>query len=163
MSKINQCFICFLNMHCLKNFFCRWWLAEIYRINFIFCQNWHHYYFRNVGCAIFFLCKGYLTWQGHGSKTTWLKSKHALQLKTYSDNDNQDQVYFIFFIAGYSKTILVSVQHHGNLILIGRGNIYGHNTIETELTFHEEENFIVIFISTWWQKDLFPSEYLMHV
>ena len=110
-----------------------------------------------------FLCKGYLTWQGHGSKTTWLKSKHALQLKTYSDNDNQDQVYFIFFIAGYSKTILVSVQHHGNLILIGRGNIYGHNTIETELTFHEEENFIVIFISTWWQKDLFPSEYLMHV
>lgn len=96
----------------------------------------------------------------HGWKVNTLL---ALQLKTYSDNDNQDQVYFIFFIAGYSKTILVSVQHHENLILIGRGNIYGHNTIETELTFHEEEKFIVIFISTWWQKDLFPSEYLMHV
>ena len=99
-----------------------------------------------------FLCKGYLTWQGYGSKTTWLKSKHIAHTAAenlLTDNYNQDQVYFIFFIAEYSKTILVSVQHNENLVLIGRGNIYGHNTIETELTFHEEEKFIVIFISKW--------------
>ena len=41
--------------------------------------------------------------------------------------------------------------------------IYEHNTVETKLTFHEEEKFIATNISTWWQKDLFPIEYLMHV
>ena len=61
---------------------------------------------------------------------------------------------------GISIVLALSDQQ---LHLKREGDVYGHNTVKTKLTFHEEEKFIAILISTWWQKDLFPSEYLKHV